>query len=525
VATPTPHEASLVHRHCFPGDRRAGFYTLLASCGGAFGTSPAFAALVRERPTDPLLRYLAILQYPYYRPLQVRIGLELGTGALTDAPFFQALGSFRDRWLRWASLNPAAFREDGLKAEARRGLAFVRRHAGTPFGWAMLSVMADRPLVNGAAFWGEMADAYSRFADHPALGYAARYERARALLAAGRRAEARRLYEEMFDRARQANILPAVDTTFRDALRGGGAEEDRWSGLMRETAAALVRERRRPAVVSLAWQCEQLGDAPLAANLLDTALNGAGAEERPAVVLAAVAYLSQTDHVAAADELLTSLLKEETWSRVARLWRLASDLAEKRGQTARSIACLEQALALEYEDLPEVIDLEGVRRDYGRLLEHYQSLARTIATLGWEAPRDLVPRTIRAADRWRALDREGDAPCPSAATTLRLLGAPDLAWEYLTTPLGQRPNEVGPWRNLAQSLAREGQTALADQAYAAAFEAEPTNADVLWERAQNLRRAGREAEARPLLRQLAEGDWEPRFAGVRAQARWQLEGR
>jgi thioredoxin-like negative regulator of GroEL len=78
---------------------------------------------------------------------------------------------------------------------------------------------------------------------------------------------------------------------------------------------------------------------------------------------------------------------------------------------------------------------------------------------------------------------------------------------------------------LAQSLNREGNFALADQAYAAAFEAEPTNAQVLWDRAQNLQQAGRHAEAQKVLRQLAEGDWQPRFGWVKSQARWQLEGR
>ena len=32
---------------------------------------------------------------------------------------------------------------------------------------------------------------------------------------------------------------------------------------------------------------------------------------------------------------------------------------------------------------------------------------------------------------------------------LKLLGARDLAWDYLTTPIGQKPNEAAPWRNLA----------------------------------------------------------------------------
>jgi Flp pilus assembly protein TadD len=109
---------------------------------------------------------------------------------------------------------------------------------------------------------------------------------------------------------------------------------------------------------------------------------------------------------------------------------------------------------------------------------------------------------------------------------LKMLGARDLAWDYLTTPIGMRPNEAAPWRGLAESLSREGQRDLADRAYQAAFAAEPTDAQLLWDRAQNLRRAGKGSEAQALLRQIVDGkDWQPRFRGLKDQARWQLDGR
>src|SRR5206468_3352138 len=118
---------------------------------------------------------------------------------------------------------------------------------------------------------------------------------------------------------------------------------------------------------------------------------------------------------------------------------------------------LERALDLEYQQLPEVINLEPLRSDYGRLLNHYQSLANAVIALKVSAPPDLLARTVRAADRWRALDRENsNAPCDQAAHILKQLGGRDLAWEYLTTPIGQRPNESGPWHGLAQTMSREG---------------------------------------------------------------------
>src|SRR5262249_18289595 len=98
-----------------------------------------------------------------------------------------------------------------------------------------------------------------------------------------------------------------------------------------------------------------------------------------------------------------------------------------------------------------------------------------------------------------------------------------LGWDYLTTPVALRPHEADPWAGLAQSLAQQGDLELADRAYAAAFAAEPTNAQLLWDRAEGLRQAGRHVEAGRLFRQLAEGRWQPRFQGLQAQARLQMQ--
>ena len=121
-------------------------------------------------------------------------------------------------------------------------------------------------------------------------------------------------------------------------------------------------------------------------------------------------------------------------------------------------------------------------------------------------------------------DREADAPCQQASRILKTLGA-RLAWEYLTTPIGLHASEAAPWQNLAQSLSQEGELDLADLAYAAAFDAEPTNAQLLWDRAQNLRQAGKLAEERAVLRRIADGQWQPRFNWIQSQARWQSKGR
>ncbi len=176
-------------------------------------------------------------------------------------------------------------------------------------------------------------------------------------------------------------------------------------------------------------------------------------------------------------------------------------------------------LDIEYRDPPAVINLQAVRRDYGQLLDQYQRLAEALAVLGTAPPPDFTARVVRAADRWRALDDGAPQTCETAARILQIRGDRDLAWDYLTTPVGLRPNEAEPWASLAATLNRQGDLDLADRAYAAACDAEPTNAQYLWDRAGNLRQAGRLEEAQKLYHRIAEGPWQPRFQGIQREAR------
>ncbi len=244
------------------------------------------------------------------------------------------------------------------------------------------------------------------------------------------------------------------------------------------------------------------------------------------MTLAAVGFLRDAGQVADAEKLLAPLLADVELAKRGALWRLAAGLAEARDGKARQMECLERALDAEYRDLPEVVSLERLRHDYRELLGHYDGLTDAMLTLKAEPPRDFLAKVVRAADRWRSLDREAAGPCEAVARILQKLPdreAHELAWDYLTTPVGLRPNESGPWANLARALQRRGEPQRADQAFASAFAAEPTNAQLLWDRARNLRQAVRPEEARKLLRRLADGPWQPRFSGLQRQARWQLE--
>ncbi len=183
------------------------------------------------------------------------------------------------------------------------------------------------------------------------------------------------------------------------------------------------------------------------------------------------------------------------------------------------------ALEEEYHNLPAVIDLAAVRRDYAWLLQGYEKLADALVALKVRPPADFQARVVRAADRWRALDPGPDLACWTAGRIFQVLGDREVSWDYLTTPIGLRPNESGSWLALADRLQRQGELELADRSFAAAFAAEPTNAQILWDRAQNLRQAGHTVAAQRLFRQVAEGPWQPRFQDLQTQAKWQLRGR
>src|SRR5262249_21381629 len=148
-----------------------------------------------------------------------------------------------------------------------------------------------------------------------------------------------------------------------------------------------------------------------------------------------VLYYQQTKQLPQADQLLAKILAEPKQAEKPGLWRLASEIAAQRGQTAQSLAHLEKALDLEFKNLPDVINVKQVREDYGKLLDHYKNMADAVVALKVQPPANFLPRVIQAADRWRSLDPKTASACNTAADILMALGQKDLGWDYLTTPV------------------------------------------------------------------------------------------
>jgi ferric-dicitrate binding protein FerR (iron transport regulator) len=497
--------------------RPIGFYVLLAACGHNVDAEQLDLNVLVEHPHELLAEYLAFHTNPELRRHAHRGGI----GGPRDG-LLQRLAEFRALFSYWHNNKAKTASADARRVEQVRALEYIRRDGPPLLRWALLNELQDQ-AGDDAALLGEVAQAWTLFEKTPGLGYVARFEKARCLLTAGQRVTARKLFLELYASTLQSGVLPPIDHVFRQALQNQGSEPEEWAALIERTATKLLKENGPWAVLVLARQCWELDDHPLAGRLITMVLDGVtDGPERWRLTAAAMELLLEMNQLVPADELLETMLANEKLARSSYLWRLGQQIADRRHQSSRSLHCLEKALAIEYRHLPEVINLEEVRKDYGDLLARYQKLADAAVTLQVAPPDGLESRVVSAADRWRAMDPDGTGACQTAAKILQSLGSADLAWEYMTTPIGLQPNEAGPWLNLAESQRKAGDYDLADRAFAAAFDAEPTNAQILWDRAQNLQRIGKSTQAQALLRKLADGQWQPRFSGLQAQARWQV---
>ncbi|MCK6471460.1 MAG: FecR domain-containing protein [Planctomycetes bacterium] len=508
-------------RYFAKGDRRPGFYTLLTAGNANWDpqNDEHLGGDVRVRfdsATDiqgPLGKYLAQLNElrrtgHYNKTMDA-------PGGPADG-YFARMTDFFNLFNEWNGGKYHQYNEAD-KAKARdRAMAFVRECPSAEQAWGVLNVVLN--YANTPQMHGEFAGALKRFESVPELAYIARYERARSKANSGDWQGARAEFKELYEEALKTGALPPIDWALRSAYQQGNDAQQAWQDLMKSAAKQLLDAGRRTELVRLAWQVRQVGDPTLAEDLFAEAFVAPAKDETLALAMAGIEYLWQAGQLPRAEALIEPLLSDERYSRSASLWQLAGRIAEQRGRLAHALHCAEQAMELSFQNLPDVINVQALRQDFGALLYWYQRVADAVATLETTPPERFVARVVRAADRWRALDSDPTAACQAAARILNSLGLRELAWDYLTTPLAARPNEAQPWLSLASVLMQQGDLALADRAYALAFEAEPTNAQILWDRAQALLQNGRREEARKLYKQLADGEWQPRFQWIKQQA-------
>jgi len=244
---------------------------------------------------------------------------------------------------------------------------------------------------------------------------------------------------------------------------------------------------------------------------------GDNAFELAEVYASAVEHYSSIGDDLRAAECVERMIGElQRWDAVTPwAYRKANEVAQRRGRTLEAIGFFEIALDLEYRQMAEVVDLQKIRNDYGRLLSHYEWLSEASISLNAPAPGDLLARLVRCADRWRQFDAEqAPAICNRTAKVLREqrgTEAEELAWNYLTTPIALQPGQSEPWVSLATTLTQKGDWKTADACYRQAFAVEPTNPEILRDQAKLYERFGQAEVARQTMQRIIDGKWQPRF--------------
>lgn len=556
LAITNHHDLMRVYHTCFleRDDLRPGLLTLLAG-HMEVGRQYWFPRFAEAHPNSPLVKYFGMTHNPLYAEVRGTLPLDLSRGVGPAGSFLRRLARYHELADRWYDHGATLVWDLTRRTHLSQALAFIAEAPASPLARTLLVKMqANGRLPAGG--WLQLADAWAKL-DRPGERYRAQYERAVCLYNANVNVEdrawsaqaaeellpvklhlnrflnpARAAFLKTADEALAAGILPPLDDRFYHAVRDrDGGPNDPWLLWVERTADTLIEKDRREAVLTLANRVRELGDPALADNLVVRCLANAAAGQRTLALRAAVvAQLLAWNQPDTAAVHLAALLDEPTLKDQPGLYRLAYRLAyrvaEARGQTAAKFAYLETALRL--EPVPEVIELEAWRQDHRPLLAHYHERAQVLADLGQRADAaaraDLIRRTVWAIDHLRANDPEAGNDSAQAGHTLRLLGAEELAWDYLTTPHAGK-DEVPSLHGEASSLSRTGASALGDRMYRVAIEAEPTNVALWWDRAQALHQAGRTADAKALFQALAEGTVNKDDQVYRERARWWLQQR
>ena len=533
LATNHLHDAAelrdVIGRRFFArGDRRIGFYTLLVSSGQRWdvdqrvqlddGTTTQMDPLA-DHPNSTLARYLDC----QLRQTRFDSRTAMQEAGESSDGFVLQLAQYRQLAARWSLPSGPPDDAETRRRELDELFGLLSQCDSPKFAYTLLRRLQRR--YGDSQPHGRIAKALIEIEKQGMISYAVKYELARSLAATGEKEKARSLFTQLYREALNEGVLPPIDQAFSAAIQESDSpfesdenEEKGLSGLMRGACAELVQRKQRPLAIVLAWQCRQLGEATLGDMLVGQTLTGVPQDEQLGTTLAALEYLTEAGNHDRADALLKALLSNQPFAESPTLLRLASRVARDGGRLARSASHLDRAMDLEYESLPDSYNVEQIRQRYGQLFASYRELAQIVASPESDAPLGLVTRVIKAADRWRSLDTDVTAACNEAASVLSELGKEELAWDYLTTPLADKPNEAVAWLNLAQTLRGDGKLELAYRAYETAYEAEPTNAQILWDHAQLLEQSGRTKRARALYQQIANSEWQPRFNQIKHQA-------
>ena len=509
---------------CFldEGDQRLGFYTLLLAAGidwhGQPEASPAGDLDVRrlfrglDQPATPLAHYLAAEN----RARRAESPAAIGSCEAPTGSFLPQIAMLHDLHLGWQQL------ERGDSGQKRRGrlerqtARFLKQTSSLPLSNTALT--AVRLYGGDDAFIRVMDAAGDAFSDRTAHAFYQRLDHARAVARTGDAGRSRSLFDALLDDMLQAGVTPMIDEEIKTTFFADDKDGQAWNAVVRRITDALLAEEINPSALVIAWRLHQLDQRDAAERILAAVTASLRPRARLAWTLPCIAYLWTTDQRARAGAMLDTLLADEDYAEMPRLWRMAAEMAAQNDHLARAAECLERALDLECAAVPNEVNLDRIRVDYGRLLQWWADAADRAGQLDQHELQRWVGRIVRTADRWRSLDADSQQVCRLAAAALAPLGEDELAWDYATSPLAGNSEASIQWHERAREYHRAGRYALAQRAYALAFAAAPGNAEILWQHAQVLMEAGHEVEARQLFQLLTDGTWDPAYDGIKRLA-------
>ncbi|MBM80665.1 MAG: hypothetical protein CMJ78_08740 [Planctomycetaceae bacterium] len=507
------------------GDRRIGFLELLASsrvrwnptrpvnCGGGFLIK--FNA-VEDHPDSELAKFIN------YRAPQAHIDDNQFDEEMTGSDgFVRRMSQLEKLIRRFRSGKDQRGNAAWVKGHRRLALQWIRT-AQTPWlAWELLQSM--RAGESDEAAIRDFITATKELESKPVLSYLAKYERARMLIEVGSDRQARLLFNDLYNKAIANGQLPHLEQSFVASIRSMPEGEDLWKRLLTDAVRSLLKQQNYFLAKSYLMQSFHLGAGELAKELTkDVYVPAVKKSLKSEDLKTAAALCSELELFDEADECISELLQQDEYKTKVELWRMAATIADRRGKKLLVLERLERALDLEYAKLPDVIEIASIRQSYGDLLQRFQEIAKAYRAIAKDVPADFVSRVIRTVGRWRYLDDDDSPACHAAGNVFLALGKDATAWKYYTTPIAQHPNQAGPWHALANSMQQAGRYESAYDAYSEAFRVEPTNAQTLWNHASLLESREKPVRANALFKQIAEGDWQPRFANLKRQAQKKL---
>ncbi|MCH7726879.1 MAG: hypothetical protein IH991_10410 [Planctomycetes bacterium] len=500
-------------------DHRSGFYTLILACGHSLRRNHSDQATDDQRAVDDVLKHHPDSPLAHHFSRHVHGGAEIhdaiGDGFLRQLNDLENMQDDGVRetlrvWLRHTNSDPAE-----VPDEVARLLHFAETCDSPVFAWMALQPLLD--ASNSVAASRNLLPVIEVLAKRFPQNYAIRYELASRLSKIGKPKRATDVFLDLYEEALEQKRLPPISNRFVAALRSVDAE--RWTDLIEKACSSMIDSSETTPAVLLAWQCYQLGERDLSRQLLTKVLRHTPKKQKLATSVLATQFLWATKQYVRAEQIVKLLLDEDQFAKMPQLWNLGMQLARQQGKTALALARQQRLTELRFEMIDGTVDVNVVRQQYGDLLDGYKKLADAVSSLDAEPSVGFLARIVRAADSWRSLDVDPTIASQKAAEVLRTIGAEELAWDYLTTPLARKPNEASPWLDLAVNLLQQGEINLASRAYKAAFDAEATNAQILWDHSKMLRDNGRVEHGEHLLRQLDKGSWQPRFQRIQNAAR------